>query len=169
MDRTVDSGLVLIDPQNPSLPASEMIFASWYSCLYVLSSHIEAWLVYVACRRWQGWLPRLGHRGQWSFHPVLLDLSLWTKPIIMSWRHKGTLRKAPLEDELVQEPAWACQSCEPPWKWILQDRSNLQMTSAPAIIWINLMGHPDPELPSWTSPELLIHRNKKSNCIVLRH
>ena len=118
------------------------------------------------------WFPRLSHNKLWSFWIALLDFLLWEKPLTrllwdsrcpMKWTAwKGTENPTNSQYQLVSHVS------ESPWKKILQPQSNLQITAAPADVWLWLHERSLVQ-PSHASPAYLTHQNKEIIIDFLRY
>ena len=106
------------------------------------TSHIQSWLVCMANRLWQGWFPRLGHKGKWSFHMFSY--------IILSGRshdkdmkaHSRSPTERPMWRDLLPMPAPARQLCEgASWEMAppTPAKPSDNCSPRPHTIWMNLM------------------------------
>ena len=79
--------------------------------------------------------PRLSHRTLW-LPPVLLDHLLWGKPAAMLLGCSSSPAKRALwrGNEVFTTASTNNHLTEPPWKWVLQPQSSLQMMATPTDI-----------------------------------
>lgn len=80
------------------------------------------------------WLLRLGHKKYWSFHPASICSGRGQLFSPGNTSLHGEVHIERSEGPEQQKILLASHKSGPPWKWILQPQSSIQMTEGPADI-----------------------------------
>lgn len=128
-------------------------------------------------RRYSVWLQKPGQKMHCSFCLGPLNLSIWGEPAMVLWEHSG----GPCEEVHVESTKDSAQIQhqlagrvnEPPWTWMLQPQSSLQIMQPSCHLDCSLMGDPELEPPYQLDPKFLVHSGKLweiiNNCCCAGH